>query len=184
MARSKRKPAGIGAIGKCKAKYFHPRKEVMEALKEDYAKHTIDNVLIIGKGMHRINNREQLAYECRLPDINESITFVVVKGHVTVTTESPQEPFIDEVVTATQAPVDDQGELRGSTTNDVDARRNYSSADDRAQTIRALREEGIEVDDEDVLPENAVPPSPANGEWKKPNTCPRRTDPNIKNSAR
>jgi hypothetical protein len=80
MTRTKRKPAGIGTVGSCQAKYFHPKKEVMEALKEDYTKHTINNVLIIGKGKHRINNRELLAYKCCLPDINKSITFVVVKS--------------------------------------------------------------------------------------------------------
>ncbi|KAL3773990.1 hypothetical protein ACHAWO_004625 [Cyclotella atomus] len=178
MARSKRKPAGIGAIASCKAKFFHPKK----SLQEQYAKHTYDNVLIIGKGRHRINHREQDCYECRIPDIDESITFKIVKSHVKVT-QSPNEPFDDEVVNAPVAPSGNQDDLRGSTTNVSDRGGNYSFADDRAETIAALRAQGIEVDDEDVLPENIAPPSSATGTWQKPNTCPRRSDPNVKNSA-
>jgi hypothetical protein len=82
-----------------------------------------------------------------------------------------------------EAPVDDQAELRGSTENFDDEGRNYSSANDRAQSIAALRAEGIEVDDEDVLPENIAPPSAATGLWQKPNTCPRRADLHVRNTA-
>ena len=44
-----------------------------------------------------------------------------------------------------------------------------------------LRSEGVEVDDEDVDPENITPPTPATGRWELPRTCPRKGDQNITN---
>jgi hypothetical protein len=54
--------------------------------------------------------------------------------------------------------------------------------------VEALLEQGIELDNEDVLPENNVPPpAPANrvevGEWKKSIISPRKADNNISDNA-
>jgi hypothetical protein len=182
MARSKRKLAGVGAIGKAKARYFHPKNPVKEKLQELYEKHEFTNVLIVGKGVHRVNKKDQKCYECRIPDIDESIVFKLVCSHLSVT-QSPNEPFPDEVTTTPVAPAADQNfHLRVSQTNEpASFSGNYSDPDDRAAAIATLRAEGIEVDDKDVLPENAVPASAPTGKWEKPRTCPRRADPNIRN---
>jgi hypothetical protein len=45
-----------------------------------------------------------------------------------------------------------------------------------------LHSKGVEVDDEDVDPENIAHPTPATGRWELPRTCPRKGDPNITNS--
>ena len=54
-----------------------------------------------------------------------------------------------------------------------------------AQEIAELRQQGIEVDDDDEpAPENKVPDEPSQhdvGEWVTPNVCPRRVDSNITN---
>ena len=53
--------------------------------------------------------------------------------------------------------------------------------------MQSLRDEGIEVDNEDAAPENAAPPTEAElvqavnqvGEWIKPTICLRKADNNI-----
>jgi hypothetical protein len=52
----------------------------------------------------------------------------------------------------------------------------------RAADIAMLRSEGVEVDNEDVDPENIAPPTPATGRWELPCTCPQKGDQNITNS--
>ncbi|KAL7462616.1 hypothetical protein ACHAXS_004556 [Conticribra weissflogii] len=180
MARSKKKAAGIGAVGTCMAKFIHPRAPIKEALRKNYSKHRYENLLIVGKGTHRINKKDQIAYECRIPSIpDDNIVFKIVCSHFTVT-QSPNEPFADErtsnTTTACTTNINDD---RASTTN---VSRNLPNSDNRAEDIARLREEGIEVDDEDVAPENITnEPTAVTGRWEKPRTCPRRADINVRN---
>ena len=177
MVRPKKKSAGIGAIGSCKAKYLHPRAPIQEALRENYEKHRYEDLLIVGKGTHRINKKDQTAYECRIPSIDDNTIFVTVCSHLTVVTESPNEPFPNEVSTTPTTPVPTIP--RDSTPNVM---RKPSNSDDRAAEIARLRDEGIEVDDEDVAPENVTDaPATVTGRWERPRTCPRRSDTNARN---
>jgi hypothetical protein len=180
----KKKAAGRGALGSAKARFFHPRKPIRDYLKTEYDKAVLHNVLIIDKKEARINNKAQMAYECRINEIDEANVFSIVCKNLKVT-QAGITPFPDEVAAAPTAPTDDQADLRASTTNvESHARENYSSTNDgsRAADIAMLRAEGVEVDDEDVNPENIAPPTPAMRRLELPRTCPRKSDPNITNS--
>ena len=95
------------------------------------------------------------------------------------------QPFEDES-TKTEcahpaAETDNNKEARGSNEN---ASNNIGQGANQ-ENIAELRRQGVEVENEDCLPENL--PSGENenhilgvhGEWVTPNTCPRKGDPNI-----
>lgn len=156
MVRPTKKSAGKGALGSCYARYLHPKAPIREALGENYAKHRFENLLVVGKGTHRINKKDQTAYECRIPSISDDndTVFLTVCSHLTVTQSPPGEPFPDEAAIPTSAePPTNNDSARASTTN---VTCNLPNSDDRAADIARLREEGIEVDDEDVAPENVT----------------------------
>ena len=183
MARGKK--AGVGALGKAKARFFHPSKPIRDKLQSQYGKAEIDNVLVVGKNTHRINHKEQKAYECRINDFDEANIFKIVCSNFKVTQEGPT-PFPDEAAPADVAPTaprDLNADIRGSRENaQPSVRRNYNSESTRSEDIAQLRSEGVEVDDEDVAPENIAPPSADTGRWEKPRTCPRRSDVNVSNT--
>ena len=85
--------------------------------------------------------------------------------------------FPDKVEATPTAPTDDKADLRASTTNvESHINSNYSSTNDGTQAadIAMLHSKGVEVDDEDVHPENIAHPTPATGRWEG--------DPNITSS--
>lgn len=152
----------------------------MAALKENYAKHKFEDLLIVGKGKHRINKKEQTAYECRIPSISDdNIVFKMVCSHFTVT-QSPNEPFADE--RTSNSTTSGRANNNADRSSSTDVTSNLPNSDDRAADIARLREEGIEVDDEDVAPENITDePATVTGQWEKPRTWPRRSDENVRN---
>jgi len=57
-------------------------------------------VLVVGKGVHRVNRKDQVSYECRMSEIDDSIIFHIVCNNFKVET-SPSTPFEDESVPST-----------------------------------------------------------------------------------
>ena len=171
-----KKRGGIGAAGSAIARFFHPSAHIRAKWPNDYQRKRLTNVLITGKGMHRVNRKDQLCYECRIPEIDadlldEPITFHIVCNNFRVD-RAGIVPFEDEMGDATapaQEAVDETIELR---TSRDDVRRSELS-----QEISDLRQQGIEVDDDnDPAPENADPPQPTShvGEWVTPTICARK----------
>ncbi len=96
MAQSKKKAVGIGAVGTCMAKFIHLRAPIKEAIYKNYTKHCYEDHFIVSKGMHWINKKDQIAYECCIPSISDdNIVFKIMCSHFTVT-QSPNEPFADK----------------------------------------------------------------------------------------
>ena len=182
MAKSKALPAGVGAVGKAKARFFSPSQLIQEKLGDRYRREVITDVLVIGKGKARISKREQDAYQVRIPSIDENTIFNLVCCHLSVTT-APATPFPDELSTPppTAEPVVD----RAATENaQPSVNTNFHNRDSLAADIARLRSEGVEVDDEDVAPENiTTTPQTCAGKWEKPRTCPRRSDVNVSNQS-
>ncbi|KAL7447760.1 hypothetical protein ACHAXS_000088 [Conticribra weissflogii] len=136
MAQSKKKAAGIGAVGTCMAKFIHPRAPIKEVLRENYAKHQYEDLLIVSKGTHWINKKDQIAYECRIPSISDdNIVFKIVCSHFTIT-QSPNEPFADKRTSnSITAHNTNNNEICASTTNILC---NLPNSDDCADDIARL----------------------------------------------
>jgi hypothetical protein len=80
-----RKRGGIGAVGKAMARFFHPSKEVeAKCLQEckTYKSHVLEDAIIIGREMCRINRRNQLAYQSRLPFMDGNKVYAIVCSHI------------------------------------------------------------------------------------------------------
>ena len=165
---------GIGALGSAQARFFHPSANIREKWPNEYQKKRLTGVVITGKGTHRVNRKDQLCYECSIPEI-DGTTFHVVVNNFRVE-RAAATSFEDEQ--ATTAPSRESASqtlqelaLRLSTEDEV---RNFNRSDEIAE----LRQQGIEVDDDnEPAPENAEPPPQATGdvgEWVTPTICPRR----------
>ena len=65
----------------------------------------------MGKGNHRVNQKNQLCYECRIPVIDNSTVFHIFCGNFNIE-EAPSNPFKDEIVvrTVVAAPQDPERE--------------------------------------------------------------------------
>ena len=186
----KRKKGGIGAMGSAFARFFHPSKNIRDQWPNTHDKVRLTEVLITGKGEHRVNRKDQTCYECRIPDIDAGTIFHIVCSNFKVETEGAV-PFPSETVpnapdepdASPQTVLEDVQriqELRMSTSDVV------SNIGPAADDIAELRNQGIEVDDDnDPAPENAQPSNPVaanGGHWCNPTICPRRANPNIQNT--
>ncbi len=60
----KRKKAVIGAEGSAFARFFHPSKNIRDKWPNGHDKLRLTEVLITGKGDHRVNRKSQTCYEC------------------------------------------------------------------------------------------------------------------------
>ena len=183
-----RKCGGIGAIGSAKGRFFHPSAKVREKWPNQHQTIRLTGVLVVGKGTHRVNRKDQLCYECRIPEIDDNTVFHICVGNFKVE-EAPSTPFPDEVTAAPArvAPPTRNEEGRivdiALRTSHTDVPSNISGL---AEEIAELRQQGIQVDDDnEPAPENAQPAAPSTstvGEWITPTVCPRRADPNCSNS--
>ena len=87
-------PAGVGALGAGKARFFHPSAKIREKWPNDI-KRELTNVLIIGQGQFIVNRKEQWCYIVRIPEIDNGSEFHIVKFNFLVTTAS-ETPFPGE----------------------------------------------------------------------------------------
>ena len=94
-----RKCGGIGAVGSAKGRFFHPSAKVREKWPNQHQTIRLTGVLVVGKGTHRVNRKDQLCYECRIPEIDDNTVSHICVGNFKVE-EAPSTPFPDEVTAA------------------------------------------------------------------------------------
>ena len=125
-----------------------------------------------------------MAYKCRISKINDGSEFYICANNCRVD-QDPVQPFEDESTatpcTHPAAEPEFNKETRGSNENAL----NNIGQEANQEDIAELRRQGVEVENEDCLPEN-LPTSEnehqipgVHGEWVTPTACPRRGDPNI-----
>ena len=180
-----RLPGGVGARGNAKARFFHPSAPIRAKWSNTYESQRLVDVVIVGKAMHRVNRREQLCYECRIPDIDDGTIFHIVRSNFKVSV-APSTPFPDESIPNTPLPLpfaaraalQEQRALRALRSDVGNVSPNIRF--DLSTELQELRQQRVEVDDDnDPAPENAEPSSQSNediGEWVTPTTCPRRAN--------
>ena len=59
-------------------------------------------MLVVGKGVHWVNRKDQVCYECRISKIDDSTIFHISYNNFKVET-APSNPFEDESVPSTSA---------------------------------------------------------------------------------
>ena len=59
---AKKKPAGVGALGKGMTRFFHPCAKIRERWPMPPRGHMQEDVVVLGKEMHHINKRDMLSY--------------------------------------------------------------------------------------------------------------------------
>ena len=184
----KKKLGIIGAKGSGKARFFHPIKHIHAQWTNEHQMIRLADVLLAGKGMHKVNQREQLCYECRIPEIGDGVIFHITCKNFRVEIVGAT-TFDDEVVVSAQIAPQATWPVTVATAGDRllvhDVAPNIRGV--LTEEIAELRQQGIEVDDDNKpAPENAQPtpntPVPVAGSWVTPTTCPRRADPNCRNS--
>ena len=106
-----------------------------------------------GKELFRISRRYQLAYKCRISEIDDGSEFHICANNFRVDQE-PVQPFEDEsMATACANPdpeTDNNKEARGSNENASNSIGQGANQEDIAE----LQRQGVEVENEDCLPEN------------------------------
>ena len=146
-------PAGIGALGAGKARFFHPGARIRQQWPNDNKKE-LTNVLVIGEGKRTVNRREQWCYIVRIPEIDDGTEFHIVKFNFSVTT-APDTPFPGE---ANRGPRSRRNQRPAATVGaEVDPRRTDdrnavpSMVGEGADANEELRRQGIDVDNDNEL---------------------------------
>ena len=91
----KRKAGGIGAVGSAKARFFHPSAKIRERWSNEQGTLRLSGVLVTGKATHRVNRKQQICYERRIPEIDDGTIFVISVNNFKVD-EAASTPFPDE----------------------------------------------------------------------------------------
>ena len=89
-----RKRGGIGALGSAKARFFHPSAKIRQKWPNDHKRLRLKRVAVTGKEMFRISRRDQLAYKCRIADIDDGSKFHICENNFRVD-QNPVQPFED-----------------------------------------------------------------------------------------
>ena len=173
-----RLPVGIGANGSAQERFLHPSKHIRKKWSNEHRTKRVLEVLLVGKGTHQVNRKNQLFYECRIPKIDNSTAFHICCGKFKIE-EYPSTIFKDEIVVITVV-ADTQNLERERTTAlcelVLDVAPNVNGG--LSQEISGLLHQGIEVDDNnEPAHENARPSAPETqtiGQWVTPTICPRR----------
>ena len=93
----KRKAGGIGAVGSAKARFFHPSAKIRERWSNEQGTLRLSGVLVTVKATHCVNRKQQICYECRIPEpeIDDGTIFVISVNNFKVD-EAASTPFPDE----------------------------------------------------------------------------------------
>jgi hypothetical protein len=167
---------GTGAVGSAMARFFHPGKPIRDKWPQDN-KRRLTSVLVTGEAVRRVYKRDQDCYLVCIAEIDDGREFYIVKRNFKVD-QPPPSPFESKARQQPEPTPAANNTERGSERNavlNVDGRsRNLTRGE-----IEELRQQGIEVDDDNKLaPENVPrtkdPPPPIKGVWEKPTHCPRR----------
>ena len=138
----------------------------------------------MGKGTHRVNRKDQLCYECRIPEIDGTV-FHICCGNFKIE-EAPSTTFEDEIVVMIVVAAHQDPERERTTALCelvADVALNIGGI---SQEIAELRHQGIKLDKKnDPSPDNAHLSAPATqtiGQWVTPTICPRRVDVNCRST--
>ena len=159
-----KKRGDIGATSLANAHFFHPSQNIRNKWTNQHQTIRLSGVSLVGKGVHRVNRKDQLCYECRIADIDDNTIFLIVCNNFKVDA-APSIPFEDEAVMSAPVtlPTAQDGERERVTalqTSGDDVLPNIRGA--VAQEVAEPRQQGIEVDDNiEPAPENAQPSAPA-----------------------
>ena len=142
-----RKRGGIGALGSAQERFFNPSANIREKWPNEHKRLRLERVVVTGKELFQISRRDQLAYKCRIAE------FQICANNFQVD-QDPVQPFEDEsMATACAHPAaepDNNKEARGSNEN---ASNNIGQGANQ-EDIAELRRQGVDVENEDCLPEN------------------------------
>jgi hypothetical protein len=176
-------PGGISAGGSAMARFFHPSAKIRDHFPQN-DKRRLTGVVVMGEGVRRIQNKDQMCYLYRINEVDDGTIFFISKKNFKVDTLAAI-PFESEAlaqpVRGHNALVCD--ELRAAGANVVPNVGTLSRGATREE-IEELRRNGIEVDnDNEPAPENATPQEdpPVAGSWEKPTYCNRRANPKFSN---
>ena len=135
--------AGIGAVGSAPARFFHPSKDIRAKWPNDHSKKRLSGVIVLGQGQLMINRKLQKTYEVRIPELDNSVVYHIVRRNIRldVACPDPSNVFPEEVAAAAPAPRP-PGE-RGSHQN---AQRNVGRGA-TADELNELRQQGITIDE-------------------------------------
>ena len=132
----KKKLGAIGAKGSGKTRFFHPSEHSLTQWPNEHQKIRLADVLLVRKGMHKVNRREQLCYECRIPEIDNGVVFHITCKNFRVETDGAT-PFDDKVVVSAQLAPQETGPVTVATAGD------RLSVHDVAPNIRGVLAEEI-----------------------------------------
>eukprot|EP00957_Ditylum_brightwellii_P061877 4696159-Ditylum_brightwellii.AAC.1 len=93
MAKSK--PGGIGAKGSVCARFFHPGQNIRDKWPNTHCTHCVSDTLIVRKGIHRVQKKDQLCYECQILDIDDNAIFHIICHNFKVE-DAATTPFDDK----------------------------------------------------------------------------------------
>ena len=149
-----RKRGGIGDLGSSQASFFHPSANILDKWPNDHKLLRLERVVVTGKELFRISRKDQVAYKFRIPKIDDGIEFHICANNFRLEQDSAQ-PFEDELVATVRAhprvyEPDNNQETRGSNENT----RNNIGQGANQEYIAELQRQGVEVENEDCLPEN------------------------------
>jgi hypothetical protein len=170
-------PAGIGALGSAKARFFHPSAKIREKYPRD-DKSRLRDVLVTGEGRRKVNKKMQDCYLVRIPEFDDGTEFHIVKKNFKVDA-APAVPFpveTRETAATRNRQSDEQTNLLRAADRNVVPNVGIDELTGAREEVDELRRQGITVDDDnEPAPENAEQDNrPANGRWEKPQICPRR----------
>ena len=93
-----RKRGGIGALGSAQARFFHPSANIREKWPNDHKRLRLEILAVTGKELFQILRRDQLAYKCRIAEIDDGSEFHICANNFRVY-QDPVQPFEDESMT-------------------------------------------------------------------------------------
>ena len=149
-----RKRGGIGALGSSQTRFFHLSAKIREKWPNNHKRLRLKRVVATGKELFHISQKDQVAYKFRIPKIDDRSKFHICVNNFRVD-QDPVHPFEDELVaTACANPhapePDNNQEARGLNEN---ASNNIGQGANQ-EDIAELRQQVVEVENEDCLPEN------------------------------
>ncbi len=74
---------GVGATGTTMAQFFHPSAKIREKWPQ-HDKCRLFGVLVTGKGVRKVQHKNQMCYLVHIPEINDSTIFHIVKKNFKV----------------------------------------------------------------------------------------------------
>ena len=140
-----RKRGEIVALGSAHARFFHPIVKIREKWPKDHKIMCLERVVVTGKELFHSLRRDQLAYKCRIADIDDGSEFHICANKLLVD-QDPVQPFEDKSLETACAHPDpkpnNNQEARGSNENAL----NNIGQGSNQKDIAELRRQGVGVE--------------------------------------